>query len=124
MFPQCSWSRALKKKPISWTHSRRTAALLLKLKIYFRFSGRRMFLAMEFRCARCELRYQIDDLENEELKLVTQQGSYFFQNHKIQLLSMTFTWTCQSFSMTLYRKVVSKKIRMRSNNDAVLKIVF
>ena len=43
-----------------------------------------MFLAMEFRCARCELRYQIDDLENEELKLVTQQGSYFFQNHKIQ----------------------------------------
>lgn len=52
-----------------------------------------MFLAMEFRCARCELRYQIDDLENEELKLVTktQQGSYFFQNHKIQLLSMTFT---------------------------------
>lgn len=83
-----------------------------------------MFLAMEFRCARCELRYQIDDLENEELKLVIQQGSYFFQNHKIQLLSMTFTWTCQRFSMTLYRKVVSKKIRMRSNNDAVLKIVF
>lgn len=83
-----------------------------------------MFLAMEFRCARCELRYQIDDLENEELKLVTQQGSYFFQNHKIQLLSMTFTWTCQRFSMTLYRKVVSKKIRMRSNNDAVLKIEF
>lgn len=83
-----------------------------------------MFLAMEFRCARCEHRYQIDDLENEELKLVTQQGSYFFQNHKIQLLSMTFTWTCQRFSMTLYRKVVSKKIRMRSNNDAVLKIVF
>ena len=83
-----------------------------------------MFLAMEFRCPRCELRYQIDDLENEELKLVIQQGSYFFQNHKIQLLSMTFTWTCQRFSMTLYRKVVSKKIRMRSNNDAVLKIVF
>ena len=83
-----------------------------------------MFPAMEFRCARCELRYQIDDLENEELKLVIQQGSYFFQNHKIQLLSMTFTWTCQRFSMTLYRKVVSKKIRMRSNNDAVLKIVF
>lgn len=83
-----------------------------------------MFLAMEFRCARCEHRYQIDDLENEELKLVTQQGSYFFQNHKIQLLSMTFTRTCQRFSMTLYRKVVSKKIRMRSNNDAVLKIVF
>lgn len=83
-----------------------------------------MFLAMEFRCARCELPYQIDDLENEELKLVIQQGSYFFQNHKIQLLSMTFTWTCQRFSMTLYRKVVSKKIRMRSNNDAVLKIVF
>ena len=83
-----------------------------------------MFLAMEFRCARCELRYQIDDLENEELKLVTQQGSYFFQNHKIQLPSMTFTWTCQRFSMTLYRKVVSKKIRMRSNNDAVLKIEF
>ena len=85
-----------------------------------------MFLAMEFRCARYELRYQIDDLENEELKLVTktQQGSYFFQNHKIQLLSMTFTWTCQRFSMTLYRKVVSKMIRMRSNNDAVLKIVF
>lgn len=83
-----------------------------------------MFLAMEFRCARCELRYQIDDLENEELKLVIQQGSYFFQNHKIQLLSMTFTWTCQRFSMTLYRKVVSKKIRMRSNNDAVLKIEF
>lgn len=83
-----------------------------------------MFLAMESRCARCELRYQIDDLENEELKLVIQQGSYFFQNHKIQLLSMTFTWTCQRFSMTLYRKVVSKKIRMRSNNDAVLKIVF
>lgn len=83
-----------------------------------------MFLAMEFRCARCELRYQIDDLENEELNLVIQQGSYFFQNHKIQLLSMTFTWTCQRFSMTLYRKVVSKKIRMRSNNDAVLKIVF
>lgn len=83
-----------------------------------------MFLAMEFRCARCELRYQIDDLENEELNLVIQQGSYFFQNHKIQLLSMTFTWTCQRFSMTLYRKVVSKKIRMRSNNDAVLKIEF
>lgn len=83
-----------------------------------------MFLAMEFRCARCELRYQIDDLENEELKLVTQQGSYFFQNHKIQLLSMTFTWTCQRFSITLYRKEVSKKIRMRSNNDAVLKIEF
>lgn len=83
-----------------------------------------MFLAMEFRCARCELRYQLNGFENEELKLVTQQGSYFFQNHKIQLLSMTFTWTCQRFSMTLYRKVVSKKIRMRSNNDAVLKIVF
>lgn len=45
-----------------------------------------MFLAMEFRCARCELRYQLDGFENEELKLVTkaQQGSYFFQNHKIQ----------------------------------------